>query len=211
MDSWSQDQLRKMQCGGNGKLNSFLKLYNIDKSLDIKEKYNSKAAEVGVQAEPSCWGRARVRRAGAATYPLTCLPTCAVCGTPQFARERLRADVEGREYTPPPPSAVTSSSSPAMSKAASAAHLPSAGASARNSPGKRHDDWGDWGDSGGGGSGASGAGGGGRASASVRLQQQRCVSMHDDQPVAVNGMHGRPAPRTNLSLADCPVLPCMSG
>lgn len=46
MDSWSQDQLRKMQCGGNAKLNAFLKQYGIEKATDIKDKYNSKAAEV---------------------------------------------------------------------------------------------------------------------------------------------------------------------
>jgi ADP-ribosylation factor GTPase-activating protein 1 len=46
MDAWSQDQLRKMQCGGNAKLNTFLKLYGIERTTDIKDKYNSKAAEV---------------------------------------------------------------------------------------------------------------------------------------------------------------------
>ncbi len=48
MDSWSKDQLRKMQCGGNGKLNAFLKQYGVEKSTDIKDKYNSRAAEVGL-------------------------------------------------------------------------------------------------------------------------------------------------------------------
>ncbi|KAJ9510947.1 hypothetical protein QJQ45_027826, partial [Haematococcus lacustris] len=45
MDSWSADQLRKMQAGGNGKLNAFLQQYGIDKYTDINEKYNTKAAE----------------------------------------------------------------------------------------------------------------------------------------------------------------------
>ena len=46
MDAWSPDQLKKMQLGGNGQLNSFLKKYGIEKETDIKEKYNSSAAEV---------------------------------------------------------------------------------------------------------------------------------------------------------------------
>lgn len=46
MDSWSPDQLRKMQHGGNAKLNMFLKQYGIEKNMDIKEKYNTRAAEV---------------------------------------------------------------------------------------------------------------------------------------------------------------------
>lgn len=133
MDAWSQDQLRKMQCGGNAKLNSFLKPYGIEKTTDIKDKYNSKAAE--------------------------------------FYREKLRAEVEGRDYTPPPPSAITSSSSPAaaLSKANSAAHL-AGGNSQRSSPAKQHDDWGDWGDSSAGGKG--GAGGSGFSSNSEYTRSQ---------------------------------------
>ena len=46
MDGWNADQLKKMQLGGNGRVNGFLKQYGIDKDMDIKEKYNSKAAEV---------------------------------------------------------------------------------------------------------------------------------------------------------------------
>lgn len=46
MDSWNVDQLKKMQMGGNGRLNSFLKQYGVEKDMDIKDKYNSKAAEV---------------------------------------------------------------------------------------------------------------------------------------------------------------------
>ena len=46
MDAWSPDQLRKMQLGGNDTLNSFLSKYSVDKFTDIKEKYNSQAAEV---------------------------------------------------------------------------------------------------------------------------------------------------------------------
>lgn len=46
MDAWSADQLKKMQLGGNDKLNEFLERYGVPKDTDIKEKYNSKAAEV---------------------------------------------------------------------------------------------------------------------------------------------------------------------
>ena len=48
MDSWNPDQLKKMQCGGNGKLNEFLKSYGVDKYMDIGDKYNTQAAEVCV-------------------------------------------------------------------------------------------------------------------------------------------------------------------
>lgn len=46
MDAWSGDQLKKMQLGGNDALNTFLGKYSVDKYTDIKEKYNSQAAEV---------------------------------------------------------------------------------------------------------------------------------------------------------------------
>ena len=46
MDAWSNDQLKKMQCGGNGQLNEFFKQYGVDKYTDIKDKYNSPVAEV---------------------------------------------------------------------------------------------------------------------------------------------------------------------
>lgn len=50
MDSWSPDQLKKMQLGGNDALNSFFQKYGVEKATDIKEKYNSKAAEVGYRS-----------------------------------------------------------------------------------------------------------------------------------------------------------------
>ncbi|PNH08809.1 ADP-ribosylation factor GTPase-activating protein AGD7 [Tetrabaena socialis] len=106
MDSWSNEQLRKMQAGGNGKLNAFLKQYGVEKGMDIKDKYNTKAAE--------------------------------------FFRDQLRAQLEGREYTPPPPSAVGPAAS-SMPKAGSTHGL--AAQSPQASPAKRGDDeWGDWGD-----------------------------------------------------------------
>jgi len=71
MDAWNPDQLKRMQAGGNGSLNTFFTKYGVTKHTDIKEKYNSKAAE--------------------------------------FYREKIRADVDGKSYTPPPPSAVPAS------------------------------------------------------------------------------------------------------
>ncbi len=46
MDAWNPDQLLKMQAGGNNRCNDFLRQYGIAKDTDIKEKYNSQAAEV---------------------------------------------------------------------------------------------------------------------------------------------------------------------
>ncbi|KAJ0262224.1 ADP-ribosylation factor GTPase-activating protein AGD7 [Hirschfeldia incana] len=46
MDSWSEIQIKKMDAGGNEKLNKFLALYGISKETDIVAKYNSNAASV---------------------------------------------------------------------------------------------------------------------------------------------------------------------
>ena len=46
MDAWSPEQLKRMQLGGNDALNAFLKNYGVDKFTDIRDKYNSEAAEV---------------------------------------------------------------------------------------------------------------------------------------------------------------------
>jgi len=46
MDAWHPDQLRKMQAGGNAKLNDFFARYGIDKATDIKVKYNNRVAEI---------------------------------------------------------------------------------------------------------------------------------------------------------------------
>lgn len=46
MDAWSEEQLKKMQAGGNGALNDFFKQYGVDKYTDIREKYNNRVAEV---------------------------------------------------------------------------------------------------------------------------------------------------------------------
>ena len=46
MDAWSPEQLKRMQLGGNDALNVFLNNYGVDKYTDIRDKYNSQAAEV---------------------------------------------------------------------------------------------------------------------------------------------------------------------
>ncbi|GMH33147.1 hypothetical protein BSKO_00981 [Bryopsis sp. KO-2023] len=45
MDAWSPSQLKKMEIGGNGKMNNFFKQYGVDKFTDIPVKYNSAVAE----------------------------------------------------------------------------------------------------------------------------------------------------------------------
>ncbi|CAH8265057.1 unnamed protein product [Arabidopsis lyrata] len=46
MDSWSEIQIKKMDAGGNERLNKFLAQYGISKETDIISKYNSNAASV---------------------------------------------------------------------------------------------------------------------------------------------------------------------
>ncbi|KAJ0979467.1 hypothetical protein J5N97_014941 [Dioscorea zingiberensis] len=46
MDSWSEIQLKKMEAGGNDRLNAFLSGYGIAKETDIVTKYNTNAAGV---------------------------------------------------------------------------------------------------------------------------------------------------------------------
>lgn len=79
---------------------------------------------------------------------------------PQFYREKLRADVEGRDYTPPSPAEV---GPPVLSGGSMGAKTGSARSlaahSQHGSPAKRaDDDWGDWSASGGASASASGAG-----------------------------------------------------
>lgn len=63
MDAWSADQLKKMQAGGNGKLNDFFKQYGVDKYVDIRDKYNSRVAEVRLQWSGIGWAaRRRLQR-----------------------------------------------------------------------------------------------------------------------------------------------------
>lgn len=97
MDAWNPDQLKRMQAGGNAKLNAFLETYGVTKHTDIKEKYNSKGAE--------------------------------------FYREKIRAEIDGKSYTPPPPSAVRSTSMPRPKS--------------YGGPRTASNDWDDWGADGG--------------------------------------------------------------
>ncbi|KAF5737151.1 ADP-ribosylation factor GTPase-activating protein AGD7-like [Tripterygium wilfordii] len=46
MDSWSQIQIKKMEAGGNDRLNAFLAHYGIPKETDIVVKYNTNAASI---------------------------------------------------------------------------------------------------------------------------------------------------------------------
>lgn len=46
MDTWSPEQVQYMRFGGNGKLNDFLQARGVPKSTPIRQKYNSKAAEL---------------------------------------------------------------------------------------------------------------------------------------------------------------------
>jgi hypothetical protein len=77
------------------------------------------------------------------SYELCVIPH-KLCVTPhvcmQFYREKLKASVEGRDYTPPPPSEV---GPPTL--AATARPTTSQRASA---PRQKDDEWGDWGGSG---------------------------------------------------------------
>ncbi|RWW03092.1 hypothetical protein BHE74_00014076 [Ensete ventricosum] len=46
MDSWSEIQLKKMEAGGNDRLNAFLAGYGVSRETDIIPKYNIRAAAV---------------------------------------------------------------------------------------------------------------------------------------------------------------------
>ncbi|XP_022748248.1 probable ADP-ribosylation factor GTPase-activating protein AGD6 [Durio zibethinus] len=46
MDSWSEIQIKKMESGGNDRLNAFFAQYGIPKETDIVTKYNTNAASV---------------------------------------------------------------------------------------------------------------------------------------------------------------------
>lgn len=46
MDSWSEIQLKKMETGGNERLNAFLAQYGVPKETDIVTKYNTRAAGI---------------------------------------------------------------------------------------------------------------------------------------------------------------------
>lgn len=46
MDAWNEMQLKKMQLGGNAKMNDFFAKYGVAKATSIVDKYNSPAAEI---------------------------------------------------------------------------------------------------------------------------------------------------------------------
>lgn len=46
MDAWNPDQLKRMQLGGNGQLNSFLEKYGVARLMETRDKYNGRAAEL---------------------------------------------------------------------------------------------------------------------------------------------------------------------
>ncbi len=46
MDAWNEIQLKKMQLGGNAKMNDFFAKYGVPKAAGIVDKYNSPAAEI---------------------------------------------------------------------------------------------------------------------------------------------------------------------
>ncbi|TXG58591.1 hypothetical protein EZV62_016420 [Acer yangbiense] len=46
MDSWSEIQIKKMESGGNERLNAFLSQYGIAKETDIVTKYNTNSASI---------------------------------------------------------------------------------------------------------------------------------------------------------------------
>ena len=71
--------------------------------------------------------------------PHTTITSTPTAWCAQFFREKLRADVEGRSYTPPPPSAVPPTG---VSRSGGSSANQSRAASAKNL-----DEWGDWGDS----------------------------------------------------------------
>lgn len=68
MDAWNADQLRKMQAGGNSKLNDFFKQYGVDKATDIKLKYSNRVAEVHSGCSCPC----RIRRMLKLWCPAAC-------------------------------------------------------------------------------------------------------------------------------------------
>ena len=132
MDAWSEDQLRKMQLGGNDALNSFLAKYGVDKDTEIPEKYNSQAAEARARPAGCC---EEVQERILAVRPLlsqgdadTRLPVV------QIYREKIKAEAQGLPYAVPPPSKVAP------------APRASASAGSRASSSSRQGGWDDWGE-----------------------------------------------------------------
>jgi hypothetical protein len=107
-------------------MNKFFKNYGVDKCVDVREKYNTPPAEVHPPNHRtpqghrgSCTHSANVTaqcflNASRSVFGLAARPSwqCTTPGClvlPQFYREQLRAEAEGRPYTPPAPSSVKAS------------------------------------------------------------------------------------------------------
>jgi ADP-ribosylation factor GTPase-activating protein 1 len=174
MDAWNPDQLRKMQAGGNGKLNEFFARYGIDKATEIKAKYNNRVAEVGAGATA---GRCRAEQRRAAGSPAAARgvarPLCSAAEAVkrraatklwdpnpnpplQTYRDKIRAEVEGRPFTAPPVGSIKVDLAQPAGNGGMARPVTGAGPGGRAAGGD--DGWGDWGGSGGAGAGAGGSG-----------------------------------------------------
>jgi ADP-ribosylation factor GTPase-activating protein 1 len=180
MDAWNPDQLRKMQAGGNAKLNEFFQQHGIPKATDIKVKYNNRVAEVCV-----LWCRIVPRRPWPRPYEHACCPSrpaapCPVrhpCPPPlplQVYRDKIRAEVEGRPFTAPAPGSIRVDLSGGAPPAASAA---SNGSMGRPGGGAG---WDDWGAGGGGGGGGGAAAANGRSGGSYTMAQLQDSAAHKE-------------------------------
>ena len=142
MDAWSPDQLKKMQLGGNDKLNEFLDKYGVPKHTDIKEKYNSKAAEVWIATVPIHPAIIELLSQSEISASLAAIESLLVAVPypdfyTQIYRDKLRADVEGKPFVVPPPSDITSSNKKPPSRSSSRQSL---------SSNTKTEEWGDWGE-----------------------------------------------------------------
>lgn len=68
-DAWNPDQLRRMELGGNEKLNNFLAQYGVAKVTDIRDKYNSKVGAAMLKpcrraTAGTCTGRRHIKTRG---------------------------------------------------------------------------------------------------------------------------------------------------
>ena len=140
MDAWSPEQLKKMQLGGNDALNAFFKSYGVDKYTEIRDKYNTQAAEVHPIVTSTLESNPE-----ACIVVVMCTPDAEPhsawlnnpLGNLQYYRDKIRAEIEGRTYVPPAPSASNNS----LSRAGSAGSTRSARAAGNST----NDSWDDWG------------------------------------------------------------------
>jgi len=103
------------------------------------------------------------------------LTSCLLASVAQIYREKVKAQAEGRAFTPPPPSAVQVSLSSGSRNSSSSALAGAAGGNSTSS--RQADDWGDWGNSGNSGnSGKPAAANGSFGSASEYTRSQYMAS-----------------------------------